>query len=274
MSFSGEPSGPAWPIVARVQAYRGEARANLLRVLGVAGFYTIHVINYRGLSALGMERVSGVDTTFHAAVTALAVAWVLLACGVIICMRAGLLPSALKYITTSVDVLLLTGMLMIADGPRSPLIVAFPLVVALSGLRFHRHLVTAATAGSAAGYLLLLGHTRLYRPALAVARYEQVTLLLAIVLTGVVVAQLLGGARALAADYADRNEDGLPASTRTSPEYTDKTWLGAVGLCSLVLLVLAVELALSWPGLMVPFALVGLPVVIVMLRAVARRGPR
>ncbi len=64
-----------WFIVGRLREYDGEQRANLLRIVGIAAFYTIELINRYGLQLgiLDMPPVAGVDQRFHLAVTALAV---------------------------------------------------------------------------------------------------------------------------------------------------------------------------------------------------------
>ncbi|HVA47833.1 MAG TPA: hypothetical protein VNH11_15805 [Pirellulales bacterium] len=45
----------------------------------------------------------------------------------------------------------MTPVLMLADGPRSPLVVGYFLVVLLAGLRFSLWLVWCATCGSLCG---------------------------------------------------------------------------------------------------------------------------
>ena len=44
------------------------------------------------------------------------VAWVMLGLGVHLCLRLHILPSVLKYVSTGLDVVLLTLLLMAADG--------------------------------------------------------------------------------------------------------------------------------------------------------------
>ncbi len=71
-----EATDRQWYIVGRWQEYEGEARANLLRIIGIAAFYVVQIINYRGLSLgfLELPKVEGVDRAFHHPVTALAAA--------------------------------------------------------------------------------------------------------------------------------------------------------------------------------------------------------
>ena len=120
--------------MGRWQEYEGEARANLLRLAAVAAFYAIELINYYGvdLGFIQLPKVS--DPAFHQTVTAIAAAWVLLGVGVHLWLRLHLMPAALKYVSTGLDVVLLTLLLMVADGPRSPLVVGYFLIPALATL--------------------------------------------------------------------------------------------------------------------------------------------
>lgn len=204
-----EQRADPWAVVERLQEYRGEERANLLRVIGIALFYVVQLVNHHGLSLgpIHMPRVEGVDERFHAAMTAVTVAWVMTAVATLLLMRNRVFPPALKYVTTAVDLTLLTAVLIIADGPSSVLVIVYFLVVVLSSLRFSLPLVRFATVGAAGSYVLLLGHTRLYREALVVPRYEQVVTLLSIVLTGVVLGQVLRSGRRVARELVARGRE-------------------------------------------------------------------
>ena len=196
-----------WFIVGRWQEFAGEARANLLRIVGIGAFYLVELANYHGLN-LGffeMPKVEDIGPAFHQAVTALAVAWTMVAMGVLLCLSQRIFPAALKFVSTGCDVVLLTGILIVADGPRSPLIVGYFLLIALSTLRFNLPLVRLATVGSMAGYLVLLGYARWFTERdLHVPRYHQIIVLLALALTGIVLGQVIRRVRAVAKQYADR----------------------------------------------------------------------
>src|SRR5580658_1961985 len=159
VSISSEPppvpgsENRPWYIVGRWQEYQGEARANRLRLAAVAAFYAIELINYYGvdLGFIQLPKVS--DLPFHKTVTAIAAVWVILGLGVHLWLRLHLLPSALKYVSTGLDVVLLTLLLMVADGPRSPLIVGYFLIPVLAGLRFQLRLVWFATVAAMLGYV-------------------------------------------------------------------------------------------------------------------------
>jgi hypothetical protein len=195
-----------WYIVGRWQEYAGEARANLLRLAAVAAFYAIELINYYGvdLGVVQLPKVSDLD--FHKTVTAIAVAWVILGVGVHICLRLQMLPSALKYASTGLDVVLLTLLLMVADGPRSPLIVGYFLIPVLAGLRFQLRLVWFATVAAMLGYLWLLGWAVRIEGAreVHVPRYHQLIFLTALGLSGIIQGQVIRRVKSLATEYARR----------------------------------------------------------------------
>lgn len=211
--MSKEPDTPSpWHVTERLGSLAGEARANGLRVLGIAVFYAIEVINYRGLSLgpIEMPRVEGVDADFHAMATALAVAWIMVAAAVLLATRNRIFPPALKYVSTGADLFLLTCVLTLADGARSPVLLIYFLVIALAGTRLSRPLVIFATAGATLGYVTLLGQARLYRPELAVPPHWAVTTIAALVLSGLVIWQIVGGARRSAEAYAALRREGEP----------------------------------------------------------------
>ncbi len=207
------PPGPErqWFIVGRWQEYEGEARANLLRVVAVAAFYAVELVNYHGLrlGLLQLPPVEDVRRPFHLAVTALAVVWAVLALGVALCLRQRFFPAALKFLSTGADLVLLTWVLVLGDGPRSPLLVGYFLVLALAALRFSLPLVRFATAGALAGYLYVLAYARWFSGRdLRVPRYHELIFLLALALSGVVLGQVLRRAHRLAEDYARRLTSG------------------------------------------------------------------
>lgn len=193
-----------WHVTERLGALSGEARANGLRVLGIAVFYAIEVLNYRGLSLgpLQIPRVEGVDQQFHAMATALSVAWIMVAAMVLLATRNRIFPPALKYLSTGADLFLLTAVLTLADGPRSPVLAVYFLVIVLAGTRMSQRLVLFASGGAVLGYVALLAQVRFYRPDLDVPPHWALTTICALVLQGVVMYQIVGGAKRAAEAYA------------------------------------------------------------------------
>jgi hypothetical protein len=199
-----------WFIVSRWQEYEGEARANLLRIIGVGAFYIIEVVNH-GVHLGALQLPAVVDDRFHQAMTWLSVAWTMLALVTLVCLRQRLFPTSLKYATTGCDVVLMTAVLMIADGPRSPLVIGYFLVIALAGLRLSQGLVWAATLGSMAGYIVLVGYVKYWvaderATALSVPRYWQMIMLVGLALSGVILGQVIRRVRMMANDFARRLE--------------------------------------------------------------------
>lgn len=202
----------SWYIVGRRREYEGEARANLLRVIGIAAFYIVELANYRGFRLGGFEMPKVVDRPFHLAVTSVAVAWTMLGLGVQLCLARRIFPSFLKFVSTGGDLLLMTCVLAVSNGPRSPLIVGYFLILALAALRFSVGLIQFATGGAMLGYLVLLGHAKWFAPQHMVPRYHEVMFLLALGLTGLTLGQVLRRVRRMAEEYAARRDAGRPES--------------------------------------------------------------
>jgi hypothetical protein len=208
-----------WFIVGRWEEFEGEGRANLLRLIALVAFYAVELANYYGLNLGFLQIPQVVERRFHLAVTFLTLAWAMLCLGVLLCRKQRIFPYWLKYISTGCDVVLLTSILTLADGPKSPLIVAYFLVIAAASLRFSLPLIWFATGGAIGGYLFLLGFARWgwlpgwEKPDMIVPRYFQIIFVLALMLTGVVLGQVIRRVRGLAEHYARRLEearDGEP----------------------------------------------------------------
>jgi hypothetical protein len=196
-----------WYIVGRWQEYEGEARANLLRIAGIGAFYLIELLNYHGLHIGSIEMPKEVDAAFHRIVTGLALGWVVVALAVHLALTQHFFPAALKYISTTFDIIFLTIILAVGDGPRSPLLAGYFLIIVLATLRFSLPLVRFATAGTMIGYLILLGYAKWFSGRDSnVPRYHQLLFLLALAISGVILGQVLRRVREMAVDYAARLE--------------------------------------------------------------------
>ncbi|MFI5346579.1 MAG: hypothetical protein ACHQ51_09420 [Elusimicrobiota bacterium] len=187
-----------WFIAGRWQEYEGESRANLLRVCGIAAFYLVELLNR-----------ANVTPVFHSAVTALAAGWLMTSWAVYVCLQRRVFPGAMKFLSTGVDLLLLTCLLLLADGPRSPLIVGYFFVLTLAVLRFNVSLLRFATAGAMISYLAVARQAAWRRPELAVTPNFELIVCLSLALCGTTLGQALRRVRGYAEDYARRLSEGL-----------------------------------------------------------------
>ena len=194
-----------WHVASRLGEIDGEARANVLRAAGIALFYGTELAAYHGV-ALGSLGLSYARSALeHEVISLLAGAWALLSLAVLALVRRRFVPPALKFLTTAGDLVLLTAILATSDGPKSPMIVGYLLVVVLAATRLSLPLVRAATVGAGVSFLVLLGVARA-RDAASPPRYHQLVFLLAIGFLGVMLGQLVRRARRVAEEYAERRE--------------------------------------------------------------------
>jgi hypothetical protein len=208
----------AWRIVQRWRQYEGEARANLLRLTAIGVVYLLHLWNYLGSQGklprggfLELSDVGTVDRQFHILATLLALAWAMGAATVHLCLHNRVFPRWLSMASTAVDLVMLTSILAISNGPKSSLVLGYFLIIVLAGLRFSLPLVRFATIGAATGFICLLGVAKwpewFGRDAaldLRTPRYEQLATLAALILCGVFVGQVVRQARQIAEDLAER----------------------------------------------------------------------
>jgi hypothetical protein len=211
MSSRDQSTDHSWYVIQRWQQYEGEARANLLRILAIGTFYLIHLWNYFssqgklpdwGFLQLAVE--GQIERRFHLLVTFLALAWILLAAVVHLSLQDRVFPKWLPLVSTLCDVLFLTCILIVASGPQSPLIVAYFLVIALAALRLDLQLVRITTVAAIAGYLCILGYAKWpatfggdEKVITTVPRYEQLVVLAALALTGIIIGQVVRRVRNL-----------------------------------------------------------------------------
>jgi hypothetical protein len=199
----------AWHVARRVQEIRGEARANVLRAIGVALFYGVELAAAKGVKLGFLELAYDRPEATQQAITAVCGAWALMALAVLAALRQRFVPPWLKFATTLADVAFLTAVLTVSAGPRSPMTTGYFLLVGMAALRMSLPLVRVATAASVLGYLWLLGFAKWFAKSdLTIPRYHQVVFALALVFLGVVLGQVMRRARAVAEDYAQRRDNG------------------------------------------------------------------
>ena len=223
---SAAASGQHWFIVQRWQAYEAEARANLLRIVGIGAFYVVHLLSYFSsqgrlpqLGFLQLAEAGEVPKQFHILVTLVAVAWAMLALGILLALQQRIFPRWLPYFSTGCDIVLLTTVICLGAAARSPLVTGYFLIQVLATLRLSLPLVWFSTAGCALAYLGVLGCAKWPEQAgitkltgetavdLRVPRYHQAIVLLAILLTGVMLGQIVRRVRHLAEELAEPHRD-------------------------------------------------------------------
>src|SRR5262245_46607342 len=191
-----------WFIVGRWQEYEGESRANLLRISAVGVFYVVELLRF-----YVFEKAAAEQLPFHRQATLIAVAWTMIALAIWMCLRMRIFPAALKYVSTTCDILLLTSLAALnAPGPFSPLVLGYFLIIALAALRFSLGLVWFATVASMLGYWLLVGlvDKKWFDSDHAVPPTRQLVTLVSLGLTGIVIGQVIRRVKAMASDYAQR----------------------------------------------------------------------
>ena len=194
-----------WTRLSRWQEYRGELRANLVRLAGIAVFYAVELASHRGVHLGPLQLEVTRDARTHDALTALAVAWTTLALAVHLAIWRRYFPKALPYVSTGLDLALLTMLLILVDGPRSQAVALYFLILALATLRFRLPLVWCTTA-ALLSYGVVLWYVRYWAPApeRIIPRYAQVLFAVSLVLCGIIQGQLIRQVRDLAHDFAAR----------------------------------------------------------------------
>jgi hypothetical protein len=207
MATTSPPDSAArhWHIVGRWEEYEGEGRANLLRLIAVTAFYAVELAHYHGLQ-LGFFEIPGGGSTryFHIAVTMLVVVWAMLCLGVYLARTHGFFPAGLKFFSTCCDLVLLTSVLALGEGTKSPLVLGYFLIQMLACLRFQLRLIWFSSVGSALCYLFLMGYARWFQESQRVPRYQQLLTLIALAISGVILGQVIRRVKHVAESYARR----------------------------------------------------------------------
>jgi hypothetical protein len=194
-----------WADARRLESWAGEVRVNLIRAAALVAFYVHHLVN-----VYLIQDDPSLRGAFHAAVTTVVLAWAFVVLLLHVCLSRRYVPPALKYLSTGTDLFLITAMLMwTGDGPRSPLMLLFFLVIASAPLRLSLRLVYVATLGSmAAGvalvgyqYFLRIGPADYYSSPERLPRTVQVIFLLALGGAGLLAGQSVRQSRRLVEGY-------------------------------------------------------------------------
>ena len=185
-------------------ATAADVRGNLVRMVSILGFYSIHLLNVY-LPAMGDSSVRGaagldgpqVSETVHLSVSLLAFAWLMQALGVHLASLTKPLTRNFAMAVAIGDVVWLTAALCFSTGAAGPLVAGYFLIIGLAALRLDLWLIRWVTVASTVGYLFVIGATRWPVGFLKeiniepVPRYHQVMTMVALVLMGVVLGQVV-----------------------------------------------------------------------------------
>jgi hypothetical protein len=196
--------------VAEPRALDAEIRVNLVRVAAISLFYLVHLWHAAGdklgptlSSLIGVEGPSTVSGQQHLAITMICMSWLLMALGVQTLISIGRASDGLTVLWTIGDIVFLTAVLCVSTGPKGPMVIGYFLIIMLTGLRFNLRLVRVGTACAIAGYLFLLASVRWPVGLVSdlriesVPRYHQMMVVIALLIAGVIVGQIVRHAYAM-----------------------------------------------------------------------------
>lgn len=207
-----------WDDARRLEAWAGEVRVNLIRVAALIVFYGHHLLNVYVIAD-----DPALKGPYHAAVTAVVMAWAVGCFVLYFCLQRRWVPPGLKYVATFWDLSLVTALLVAApDGPRNPLALLYFVVIAASPLRLSLRLVACTTFGAMAATAVALGHFVFFRVGSAdyfaagsvyrIPRIAEIIFLLSLGAVGLLAGQSVRQARRLVAGYPVRVQDPAEAA--------------------------------------------------------------
>ena len=197
----------AWIAAQRVEAWAGEVRVNLARLVAIAAFYGHHLLNYYALKVK-------LEPGFHLAVTAITAGWTLSALALHAALSRRWNPPWLRTSALAFDAMMIAAVLLVSDGPRGPFFMLLFLLIGTACLRLDLRLVWTATILAILAYGLACGHDRWIRKlpdAARVPRQQQVIVVIGLACAGLLAGQAVRQSRRFARDYADRMKPEEPA---------------------------------------------------------------
>jgi serine/threonine-protein kinase len=179
-------------------ARRKPALASRLATLGA--FYLVDLFNYTVAGVIGPD--------FHWKMTVLIGLWILTAIVFQQFLKSPRWSIPARFVWGILDSLLLLGVLLVADGAASSLLVGYPLLIVASGLWFRVRYVWFITGLSLASYGLLIADFYLRRPELQQNCYpgfdRHVVFVLALVAITTVISYLVARVRALSSYFGQK----------------------------------------------------------------------
>jgi hypothetical protein len=189
-----------WRIVALWQRYDGEIRAAVLRIVAVAAMYACQLL------VMQLSTPDEALKEFHRKATYACGAWVLATLAGVVAIQAKVFFRLTPYVTTLADLFLLTLVAAAGSKTQSPVVVGYFLIVLIAAQRFDLALIWTATLGSMACYMALVGiaDDKWFDPVHRTPIIQQLVMISAIGLSGVMTGQLVRRARPLALEYHRR----------------------------------------------------------------------
>lgn len=216
-----------WETVRLERQFDAELRTNVVRIAAVGLLYTLHLIHHFSaggrhawLGFLRLDDAAALPEPVHDALTAIALAWAMLAVMIHLALQSRIFPRGLMYASTFADVVLLTAVLVFTSGASSPLVAVYFLIIMMAGLRLQLSLIWFTTLSTILGYLCVVGcqsvgvGSQILAQSPAVPRYHQAMFVAALGLAGVVAGQSIRNVRRLfdAPPQADVPQvDGKPS---------------------------------------------------------------
>lgn len=177
------PRSPELLWLQRRETWNGDRKANFIRVCALAFFALNEFFNFHVLHI--------VDRRFHVGSLLVLFLWFLASILFDLVLKKHWFPTGSSYLPPAVDALLLTWLLFLGDGPRSPLVTVYFLIIALSGLRLSPKIVHYTGAVCAVGFLTSWDFAKHQRPEMLVPVYHLVIVVVSLVLCAFIVASLL-----------------------------------------------------------------------------------
>jgi hypothetical protein len=154
---------------------------------------TVLYVNHLVLLALGTPNEGG---DFHWFATGLTLTWALGAVAFQWLVTHSRWSEPATFAWAAMDVLMATLMMERGQGPRSALLVGYPLLIVGTALRFRISLLWFVTILCVVAYLAMVGEAAWYRPQLAVGIKDWLIFTLALLILGFLQHQFLRRLRA------------------------------------------------------------------------------
>jgi serine/threonine-protein kinase len=177
-------------LASRIRHWLLPRPALSLTWLALAVFYTNQSVLFAIDPAKSLE--------FHLNMTWIVVLWALGALVAQILLERTGRVALVRYAWSTMDLLMLSAVLWIAAGPRSPLVVGYLLIVMVTGFRWRPWLVVYVTGLAAAAYLLLIGYASARRPDKVPDFDDALVFLVALLVAGAITAALVRRMKGLA----------------------------------------------------------------------------